>query len=71
MLSSDRTSGAARKKTKEKHAAKQQRTCAGYRRKLAHIQSQLRAGYSNSKGNSLRRKRRELSQSLSRECILR
>jgi hypothetical protein len=71
MLAPDRTSGAARKKTKEQRAAKQQRTCEGYRRKLARVQSQLRAGYSNNKGNSLRRKRRELSQSLSRECILR
>lgn len=71
MLSSDRKRSAVRTKIKEKNRAKQQRACAGYRRKLARIQSQLRAGYSNSKGNNLRRKRRQLGQSLSRECILR
>ncbi len=71
MLSPDRKRDSARKKSKEKAIAKQAKICAGYRRKLAQVQSQLRAGYSNSKGNSLRRKRRNISQSLSRECILR
>lgn len=46
-------------------------TCAGYRRKLENIQSRLRAGYSNDEGNRLRRQRRDLSQRISRECILR
>lgn len=44
--------------------------CAGYRERLESIQQQLRAGYSNDKGNHLRRQRREVSQKLSRECVL-
>ena len=71
LLSSDQKSGASRKKTKAKAVAKQKKACANYRRKLAQVQSQLRGGYGNSKGNSLRSKRRKLSQALSRECILR
>lgn len=71
MLSPDRKRDSARNKSKEKAVATQAKICAGYRRKLAQVQSQLRAGYGNSKGNSLRRKRRNISQSLSRECILR
>lgn len=58
-------------KARAKARARQKKNCANYRRKLANIQSQLRAGYSNSKGNSLRRKRRKLNQSLNWECILR
>lgn len=57
-------------KARAKARVKQKKNCAKYRRKLAHIQSQLRAGYSNSKGNSLRRKRRKLNRSLNWECIL-
>ncbi|SHK23910.1 protein of unknown function [Marinobacter antarcticus] len=71
MLSPDRKRDSARNKSKEKAIAKQAKICAGYRRKLAQVQSQLRAGYGNSKGNSLRRKRRNISLSLGRECILR
>ncbi len=44
--------------------------CAGYRERLERIQQQLRAGYSNDKGNRLRRQRREVSHKLSRECML-
>lgn len=44
--------------------------CDGYRERLERIQQQLRAGYSNDKGNRLRRQRREVSQKLSRECML-
>lgn len=44
--------------------------CEGYREKLERIQKQLRAGYSNDQGNRLRRQRREVSQKLSRECML-
>lgn len=44
--------------------------CEGYRGKLERIQKQLRAGYSNDQGNRLRRQRREVSQKLSRECVL-
>jgi len=44
--------------------------CEGYREKLERIQQQLRAGYSNDQGNRLRRQRREVSQKLSRECML-
>ncbi|MFO7529365.1 MAG: DUF4124 domain-containing protein [Marinobacter sp.] len=50
---------------------KQAKTCDGYRKKLDRIQSQLRAGYNNDRGNSLREKRRRLSKAYSRECILR
>ena len=71
MLSTDRKGDASRKKSKAKAVAKQKKTCANYRRKLAQVQSQLRAGYGNSKGNSLRSKRRNLGQALGRECILR
>jgi len=71
MLSTDRKGDASRKKAKAKAVAKQKKTCANYRRKLAQVQSQLRAGYGNSKGNSLRSKRRNLGQALGRECILR
>ncbi|AHI31649.1 hypothetical protein AU15_11150 [Marinobacter salarius] len=44
--------------------------CEEYREKLDRIQKQLRAGYSNDQGNRLRRQRREVSQKLSRECLL-
>ncbi|NMT62203.1 DUF4124 domain-containing protein [Marinobacter orientalis] len=44
--------------------------CQGYRQKLERIHQQLRAGYSNDQGNRLRRKRREVSQKLSRQCLL-
>lgn len=44
--------------------------CAGYRERLERIQQKLRAGYSNDQGNRLRRQRREVSQKLSRECML-
>ncbi len=49
---------------------KERNRCRKYRRQLANIQSQLRAGYSNAKGNSLRARRRKLNARLSRECIL-
>ncbi|MDN6320621.1 MAG: DUF4124 domain-containing protein [Marinobacter sp.] len=71
LLSSDRTGDVSRKNSKAKVAAKQKKACMSYRRKLAQVQSQLRAGYGNNKGNSLRGKRRKLSKALSRECILR
>lgn len=44
--------------------------CDGYRERLKNIQQQLRAGYSNDQGNRLRRQRRQVSQKLSRECLL-
>lgn len=56
---------------KEKADAELEKTCATYRSKLDRIQSRLRAGYSNDRGNALRQQRRTLSQKLSRECILR
>ncbi len=46
------------------------RQCEQYRNTLDKIQQQLRAGYSNDRGNRLRRKRREMSQRLARECLL-
>ncbi|MBU2873777.1 DUF4124 domain-containing protein [Marinobacter salexigens] len=71
MLSSDRKGSSARAKSKAKAIAKQEKACASYRRKLAKVQAQLRAGYGISKGNSLRRKRRSLNRAISWECILR
>lgn len=71
LLAPDRKGDTRRTKAKAKSRAKQKKACADYRRKLGRIQAQLRAGYGNSKGNSLRSKRRKLSKSLSRECILR
>lgn len=56
---------------KEEADAELEKTCAIYRGKLKRIQSKLRAGYSNDRGNTLRQQRRTLSQKLSRECILR
>lgn len=68
---SDHKSSSGGGRSTSKAEAKHKKSCAGYRRRLAHIQSQLRAGYSNNKGNSLRAKRRKYNQLLSRECILR
>lgn len=48
--------------------ARQQRTCDDYLKRLDRIQSQLRAGYSNAKGNRLRAQRRSLSERYHREC---
>ena len=56
---------------RDRARAKLEKTCAGYRSKLERIQSKLRAGYNNDRGNALRQQRRTLSQKLSRECILR
>ncbi|WP_144820444.1 DUF4124 domain-containing protein [Marinobacter piscensis] len=63
--------GAEPVEAKAEAVAQQERVCAGYRQKLARVQAQLRAGYGNKKGNSLRRKRRKLNRLLGRECILR
>ena len=70
LLASSRPGGSGMT-AKEKADAKLEKTCATYRRKLDRIQSKLRAGYSNERGNTLRQQRRTLSQKLSRECILR
>ncbi len=70
LLASGRPDGPATG-ARERAEAKLEKTCAGYRRKLERIQSKLRAGYSNDRGNTLRQQRRTLSQKLSRECILR
>ncbi len=56
---------------KEKALVQRNKACDIYRKKLDRIQSKLRAGYGNDKGNTLRRQRRETSQKLSRECLLR
>lgn len=71
LLAPDRKRDSARKKQEADARTKQELACTSYKEKLARIQSQLRSGYENSKGNSLRRQRRKLSRSLSRECILR
>lgn len=63
--------GRAQGRGQRAEEADRARVCDGYRDKLARIQSKLRAGYGNDKGNSLRRQRRITSQKLSRECILR
>ncbi|PTB94690.1 DUF4124 domain-containing protein [Marinobacter sp. B9-2] len=70
LLASSRPGGSGMT-AKEKADAKLEKTCATYRSKLDRIQSKLRAGYSNDRGNTLRQQRRTLSQKLSRECILR
>jgi hypothetical protein len=53
-----------------REAKKQAAQCEKYRKQLDRIQGQLRAGYSNDRGNGLRQKRRKLSQLYSRECVL-
>lgn len=47
-----------------------QNRCNKLRLRLDAIQKKLRSGYSNDRGNRLRRQRRELSQRYSRECVL-
>lgn len=67
------TEGGDRKASAQQEARELKRKnarCDGYRERLERIQQQLRAGYSNDKGNRLRRQRREVSQKLSRECML-
>lgn len=54
-----------------KEAEQLEERCQDYRDKLDNIQSRLRAGYSNDRGNGLRRKRRAVSEAYSRECVLR
>lgn len=54
-----------------KKADEQEQRCQDYRDQLKNIQSRLRAGYSNDRGNGLRQKRRVVSQAYSRECVLR
>jgi len=70
LLASGRPGGSGMT-AQEKADAEREKTCATYRSKLERIQSKLRAGYSNDRGNALRQQRRTLSQKLSRECILR
>lgn len=67
------SSGGKQKASAQQEARERKRKdarCAGYRQRLERIQQQLRAGYSNDQGNRLRRQRREVSQKLSRECML-
>lgn len=71
LLSAPDRASNSRERRQAKALAKQEKACGQYRNKLDRIQSRLRAGYSNDKGNALRRQRRSLSQKLSRECILR
>lgn len=66
MLADGAENYASRKKAEER-----EERCQGYRDKLDNIQSRLRAGYSNDRGNGLRQKRRAVSQAYSRECLLR
>jgi len=54
----------------DKGKSKAQKQCNKLERRLDKIQSQLRAGYANDRGNSLRRQRRELSQQHSWQCVL-
>ncbi|PSF14116.1 DUF4124 domain-containing protein [Marinobacter fuscus] len=64
------TSGSKDRFAAGKQARREASQCEGYRKRLARIQGQLRAGYSNDRGNNLRQKRRELSQLYSQSCIL-
>ncbi|WP_138435727.1 DUF4124 domain-containing protein [Marinobacter shengliensis] len=62
--------------SKNRYAKSQQaeeartRQCEQYRKQLDRLQARLRAGYGNDRGNSLRQRRRELSQTYSHECVL-
>lgn len=47
-----------------------EKRCNKLEQRIEKIQQRLRAGYSNDRGNSLRRQRRKLSQRYSRDCIL-
>jgi hypothetical protein len=44
--------------------------CEKLQKQLDRVRSQLRSGYSNDRGNSLREKRRTLSHRYSRKCVL-
>ncbi|PCJ15287.1 MAG: hypothetical protein COB04_13475 [Gammaproteobacteria bacterium] len=57
-----------RSKQATQRVAKKRSPCARYRKQLALIQNQLRAGYSEPKGNKLRARRRALGNRLSYEC---
>lgn len=56
------------RKSRGPSAAEQR--CEKLETRLTNIQQRLRAGYSNDRGNSLRRQRRKLRQRHSRECVL-
>lgn len=47
-----------------------EKQCKKLQLRIRKIQQRLRAGYSNDRGNSLRRQRRELGQRYSRDCVL-
>ena len=47
-----------------------EKQCNKLKLRLRKIQQRLRTGYSNDRGNRLRRQRRELSQRYARECVL-
>ncbi len=47
-----------------------EKQCNKLQGRIEKIQQKLRAGYSNNRGNSLRRQRRQLGQRYSRECVL-
>ncbi|MDR9425173.1 MAG: DUF4124 domain-containing protein [Marinobacter sp.] len=67
MLEPDSGNRYAREKQNEQEKAAQ---CDSLQRQLERVQAQLRAGYSNERGNRLRSQRRELSQQYSRQCVL-
>lgn len=60
--------GPSARTSREVSAAEKE--CDKLRLRIRKIQQRLRAGYSNDRGNSLRRQRRELGQRYSRECVL-
>ena len=70
LESSSRSQQTMSEKQKARERERKNARCKEYREKLDRIQKQLRAGYSNDQGNRLRRQRREVSQKLSRECLL-
>lgn len=47
-----------------------EKQCNKLQGRIEKIHQKLRAGYSNDRGNSLRRQRRKLDQRYSRECVL-
>lgn len=66
-LERDKPSQRARPKGK---TSATERQCNKLQLRLENIQQRLRAGYSNDRGNSLRRQRRQLSQEHSWKCVL-
>ena len=62
-------SGRSRQPTRTSSKDKLQAVCDGYREKMDRIQAQLRAGYSEPRGNRLRARRSALQSAYQRDCM--